>query len=81
MTKTLKVLITVLVFGSALFTFSGCGTMAERQPVQPQIIKVTPVHKPVQYNYDHIIDPDPNYTGLGGGSLNLPGVERHDIQQ
>ncbi|MFH1377837.1 MAG: hypothetical protein ABIH86_03695 [Planctomycetota bacterium] len=56
----------------------GCGDPAPRR-VRSQTNTIPPsVQQPPspRYNYEHIIDPMPDYQGLGGGSMDLPGVPK-----
>ena len=56
----------------------GCGDPAPRR-VRSQT-RSTPrsAQQPQspRYNYEHIIDPMPDYQGLGGGTMDLPGVPK-----
>ena len=81
MNKILNTLIVWLALGALTVSLSGCGLNPTRQPISSQSPQEVSVEKKnPRYNYEHVIQPDPNYNGLGGGSLNLPGVERHDAE-
>ena len=75
--KSILQLFVLIILCAALV--SGCGDPSPRRvrarteslprPTQPS-------DRP-RYNYEHIIDPMPDYQGLGGGSMNLPGVPKY----
>jgi predicted small lipoprotein YifL len=58
---------------------AGCGDPAPRRVRSQSKSMSQPAQqsqKP-RYNYEHIIDPMPDYQGLGGGSMDLPGVPKY----